>query len=138
MFDRVGSIIDPNQHSGTVFGWIENPDGKIKIGQFATAKVILPAENNWVSIPTSSVVEDEAGSVIFVQTDFEKHHFVRRKVKIAIRGREEMYVISKPDADLLEQGFEGLSGDETVLSRGANTVAAEWKDLQKKNKHKPD
>ena len=36
-FDQIGRIIDPNQHTAQVMGWVDNPGERLLIGQFVTA-----------------------------------------------------------------------------------------------------
>ena len=42
-FDQIGSIIDPNQHTALVMGWVDNPDGRLRVGQFVTVRVEIAA-----------------------------------------------------------------------------------------------
>ena len=44
-FDRIGSIIDPTQHTALVMGWVDNAAGTLRAGQFVTATVdVLPRQ----------------------------------------------------------------------------------------------
>ncbi len=133
-FEKFGSIIDPMQHTGSIFGMIPNPNRSLIIGQFVRVDIPLPPESNWVSIPTSAVVEEEDGTIVYVQKANQPGAFTRRKISIAVRGRRLMYVLMNPNASMRQIGIEGLSPGEKVLSKGAIQLAAEWKDLQKRSK----
>ena len=56
-FDQIGRIIDPNQHTAQVMGWVDNPGERLLIGQFVTALVKLPPSSNLVAVPASAVIE---------------------------------------------------------------------------------
>src|SRR5581483_1909374 len=57
VIDDIGYLIDQNQHTAPVKGHIDNPNGLIRGGQFATATVELPPPANVVQIPITSIVE---------------------------------------------------------------------------------
>ena len=65
--DEIGYIIDPNQHTAVIKGYIDNPGGKLRAGQFVTATVQLPPPEDVVEIPANAIVEDGRQSVVFVQ-----------------------------------------------------------------------
>src|SRR5262245_10928218 len=49
--EQVGSVIDPNQHTALVTGTVANPGGGLKVGQFVTASLELPAPAGQVEVP---------------------------------------------------------------------------------------
>ena len=55
-FDQVGCIIDPNQHTALVMGWVDNPDGRLRVGQFVTVHLEIPPSESEVVIPAAAVV----------------------------------------------------------------------------------
>ncbi len=60
-FDQVGCIIDPNQHTALVMGWVDNPDGKLRVGQFVTTRcrgVRRRRAKSW--FPTSATLCEES------------------------------------------------------------------------------
>ena len=40
-FEVIGDMVDPQQHTVTLMGWLENPLGKLRAGQFVTAEIPL-------------------------------------------------------------------------------------------------
>ena len=54
-FDQVGCIIDPNQHTAMVMGWVDNPDGRLRVGQFVTVHLEVPPPKSEVVIPASAL-----------------------------------------------------------------------------------
>jgi cobalt-zinc-cadmium efflux system membrane fusion protein len=66
--ERIGYVIDPNQHTALVTGRLENPSGAYRAGQFITATVELPPPADAVTVPIGALVEDGEQTVIFVQT----------------------------------------------------------------------
>jgi cobalt-zinc-cadmium efflux system membrane fusion protein len=90
----IGWLIDPNQHTAVIKGYIDNPNGMIRGGQFATATVELLALDGVVEIPTTAVVEDGRQSIVFVQTDAAKSHFEMRRVEVVSRYEKSVLVRS--------------------------------------------
>jgi len=72
-FDTIGRIIDPTQHSGALMGWVENSDGRFKIGQFINATIELPVNPSLVVVPTSALIEDGTWTKLWIETDKEHH-----------------------------------------------------------------
>ena len=50
-FDQVGCIIDPNQHTALMMGWVDNADGRLRVGQFITVGMELPPARHEVVDP---------------------------------------------------------------------------------------
>ena len=95
-FTEIGKLIDPNQHTAVIKGYIPNPGGKILAGQFATATVELLNSNDVVEIPNSALVEDGRQSVVFVQVDAAKQYYQMRRVEVTVRFENTVWVRSKP------------------------------------------
>jgi cobalt-zinc-cadmium efflux system membrane fusion protein len=83
--ERFGDIIDPNQHTALAVGHVENPEGRLKVGQTVTATVELPPAGDEVEIPATALVEDGRESVVFIQSDESKLRFMQRPVEVARR-----------------------------------------------------
>src|SRR5262249_40050398 len=77
--ERVGEVIDPNQHTALVCGRVDNVSGQLRVGQFVTAEVELLPSPGEVEVPTTGLVEDGRASILFVQPDPSKPVFVRRR-----------------------------------------------------------
>jgi cobalt-zinc-cadmium efflux system membrane fusion protein len=128
--DVIGKIIDPTQHSGAVMGSLDNRDGRLSIGQFVTATIQLPADPTMVAVPTSALIEDGEGGVVFVETDADRHEFARRKVAVVRRGRELAYIRSHPNGDEARGGAEALVAGQRVIVSGGLQLSSELSDLQ--------
>ena len=121
-FDKLGTIIDPMQHTGTVTGWVDNSRGRLFVGQFVTATVNLKADPELIAVPTLAVVESPDGPIVFVQTDAAQHEFTRRKVAVVVRGREQILLRRTPTPAEAAKGAEALGPTDAVLTRGAIEV----------------
>jgi cobalt-zinc-cadmium efflux system membrane fusion protein len=106
--EEIGDIIDPSQHTALVVGHVDNPQGRMRAGQFITATVELPPDPGEVEIPTSAVVEDGEESVVFVQPDPQQPRYALRRVSIIRHSQEVAYVRSVP----------GLQGTRDAAGRG--------------------
>ena len=67
--DEIGYLIDPNQHTAVIKGYVENPGKHIRGGQYVTATVNIPPPDDVVEIPTDALIEDGWQSLVFVQPD---------------------------------------------------------------------
>jgi len=123
-FEQTGPIIDPKVHTGVVLGWVNNENMTLAAGQFITATIELPADPNLVVIPTAALIEEGGLSYVFVETDAEKHEFVRRKIVVTRRGRRNLFVCG---ASAPEQGCGGdsLRVGERVIVTSVLELSAE-------------
>jgi len=117
--DRIGEIIDPNEHMALLAGLVQNPNGQLHAGQFITAVIDLPVERDVVEIPTRALVEDGDESVVFVQPDPQLLQFKMRRVSVARRTHDFVYVRSRLSPEQLKQGLEELHEGEHVMAAGA-------------------
>ena len=90
--ERIGEIVDPNQHTVLVSGLVDNANGELKVGQFITATVALPPQPGELEIPSGALVEDGRESIIFVQDDPNQTRFTRRRVSVVRRFHDVVYV----------------------------------------------
>src|SRR5262249_5477401 len=78
--DEIGYLIDPNQHTAVIKGYVDNPGQRIRAGQYVTATVSIPPPDDVVEIPTDALVDDGKQSLAFVHPDPARHQFTRRRV----------------------------------------------------------
>jgi cobalt-zinc-cadmium efflux system membrane fusion protein len=90
--ERFGDIIDPNQHTALAVGHVENPEGRLKVGQTVTATVELPPAGDEIEVAATALVEDGRESVVFVQPDASKLQFVQRPVEV-VRRLQDVVVL---------------------------------------------
>jgi cobalt-zinc-cadmium efflux system membrane fusion protein len=132
----IGLVVDPTQHTDPVMGLVDNASGELRVGQFVTATVNLPAPADVVSLPASAVDEDGADSIVFVQPDPERLRFVRRRVVVAMRLRDVVYVKSVLPEEDWKKGLQAVRPGEWVVTEGVVELKAELEDLQAKKKAK--
>jgi cobalt-zinc-cadmium efflux system membrane fusion protein len=94
--EEVGYLIDPNQHTAVIKGYIDNPKEQIRAGQFVAATVQIPPPRDVVEVPLDAIVEDGQSCVVFVQTDAQKHHYKMRRVQIVSRFEHTAFVRGRP------------------------------------------
>jgi cobalt-zinc-cadmium efflux system membrane fusion protein len=138
--EEVGYLIDPNQHTAIIKGYIDNPSEQIRAGQFVSATVRIPPPADVVEVPIGAVVEDGQYAVVFVQTDAGKHHYRMRRVQLTHRFEKTAFVRSKPfapngalTAEEKELGLlpkEPLLPGERVLKTGVGELKAALLDLE--------
>jgi cobalt-zinc-cadmium efflux system membrane fusion protein len=94
--DDISYIIDPNQHTAVVKGYIENKQARLRGGQFISATVELPPPEDVVEIPISAMIEDGQDTVVFVETDAARQQYTMRRIGLTNRFQDTVFVRSKP------------------------------------------
>ena len=128
-FNQIGNIIDPNQHTALVMGWVNNMSGRLRVGQFVTAEVDLPSNSAEVAVPVTSLVDEDAITYIFVQPDPRELTFTRRKV-LLVRRRDNLAYIEGRLNDERRAGYQPLEIGERVVTSGGLELASELANLQ--------
>ena len=122
-FDQVGCIIDPNQHTALVMGWVDNPDGKLRVGQFVNTRLEIPPPLGEVVVPASALCEESDRTFVFVQSD-GKSTYVRRSVAVIRRHGDKVYIRSQPTPEEKRRGLVPLApGEQVVISRVVQLAA---------------
>lgn len=130
-FESIGNVIDTAEHTAVVKGWLDNPDGELRVGQFVTAVVQLPNRPGLVMVPTSGLIDDGSRSYVFVVRDQEKTMFTRREVKISRRGAVMALLESRPALDSTGQSHpEPIEAGELVVSSGTMELAGAYHVLE--------
>jgi len=126
-FDMIGTIIDPDDHTGVVLGWLDNSKENLAANQFITATVALPADPHLVTVPSTALIEQGDASFVFVETDAARHEFQRRKVTVKRRWRHTVYICRRSgEADEANGcGADSLKVGERVIVSGVLEFSAE-------------
>ncbi len=134
-FDLIGTIIDPDDHTGVVMGWLDNSRENLAANQFITATVQLPADPHLVTIPSTALIEQGDASYVFVETNAERHEFTRRKVDVKRRWRKSVYVCRAADEtiDANGCGADSLKVGERVISAGVLEFSADLDALKSRS-----
>ncbi len=128
--ERIGDVVDPNQHTVALQGWIDNVDGRLRSGQFVTATIDSPPAAGLVSLPSSAVIDQGATGILFVSPDKDVGQFSRRTVSIARRSFGEVWIHVTPDEESLRAGASGLAEGEWVVTSGALSLDGTMRNLQ--------
>lgn len=122
--DRIGEIIDPNDHMALLAGLVFNTNDQYHAGQFITAVVDLPREIDIVEVPTRALVEDGDESIVFVESDAEPHRYTMRRVQVVRRNAEKVFLRSRLSPEQKQQGLEEVHEGERVVAAGALELKA--------------
>ncbi len=138
--EEISFIIDPNQHTAVVKGYVENPGKHIRGGQYVTATVQIPPPDGVVEIPVDALVDDGRQSLVFVQPDAAKRQFTMRRVHVTHRFERTVFVRSTPipkeeqltpsEAEEGLQPKEPLRPGERVLLAGSLELKSVVVDLE--------
>jgi cobalt-zinc-cadmium efflux system membrane fusion protein len=140
--EEIGYLIDATQHTAVVKGYIDNPDGKLRAGQFVSATVNLPPPPEVVEVPLTALAEDGRQSFVFVQTDPDRPRYTMRRVKVTHRFEKTAFVRSRLDPKDEEltsqeqaQGFQRLQPlkpGERYITSGVLELRAALEDKESK------
>jgi cobalt-zinc-cadmium efflux system membrane fusion protein len=138
--DEIGYLIDPNQHTAVIKGYIDNPQGRLRAGQFVSVTIDLPPPPDVVEIDMSAVVDDGRQCVVFVQPNPSVGQYTIRRVLLTHRFDRTAFVRSRlTDADRQlkpeekEQGVrvpEPLRPGERVITAGVLELKKELEDRE--------
>jgi hypothetical protein len=130
--EEIGYLIDPNQHTAVIKGYVDNPGQRLRSGQFVSATVPIAPPDEVVEIPIDALVDDGKQAVVFVQTG--KEQYTMRRVQVTHRFDRRVFVRSTPIPEEerltsmeLEEGLlpkEALQPGERVLVTGAGELKA--------------
>jgi len=131
---KIGLVVDPMQHTDPIMGLVDNSSGELRVGQFVTATVHLPAPPKVVSLPSSALAEDGAESIVFVQPDPAQPRYVRRRVSVAMRLRDVVYVHSELTKAERKKGLQEVKPGEILVTEGVLELQAALEELQARAK----
>lgn len=144
--EEIGYILDANQHTAVVKGYIDNPQSKLRAGQFVSATVTLPPPPDVVEVPLTALAEDGKQSFVFIQADPAKPYYTMRRVKVTHRFETTAFVSSQlaPEEEKLTslekaQGMQPrqvLKPGERVLTSGVLELRAALEDKESKAEKK--
>ncbi|QVL32373.1 efflux RND transporter periplasmic adaptor subunit [Telmatocola sphagniphila] len=125
--DEIGYLIDPNQHTAVIKGYVENPGLRLRAGQYVSATVPVSPPADVVEIPIDALIDDGNQSVVFVQMDPSKPIYTMRRVQVTHRYEKTVFVRSKPfpkDEQLTEKEAEDGLLPREELKPGERVVYA--------------
>lgn len=129
-FSLVGSVIDQTLRTAPIVGWLDNQDRKLRVNQFITATIELPADPAMVKLPTTALVEEGNTAAIFVESDADRHEVTRRVVAVTRRGEKMVFVRAQPNDEERKDGAMPLHVGERVVMSGAWELDSELTNLQ--------
>lgn len=130
VFDFIGEIIDPGQHTALVTGRVDNPGDRLRANQFINATVELPPSPGEVVIPATALIDDGLASVVFVQPDPSKPEFTRRRVAVGRRFPDTVTVLSQLSDRQKAKGLQPVRAGERVVRSSAVELKKALDELQ--------
>lgn len=109
----IGHVIDPNQHTAIVTGWVDNPTGKLRVGQLARATIEMPQPEGWLAAPLSALIDLGDRSCLLVVRRDNPWMIQRRWVTVARRTPTEAWL--QPESSTTETE-PPLLGERVVTS----------------------
>jgi RND family efflux transporter MFP subunit len=103
-----GGMVDPVSRTVPVVLEFPNPDARLRVGAFVTARVHTGEEQEALAVPRGAIVNDAGTEIVYVQHGGER--FERRVVRTGLRDGAQVAIV------------DGLAPGERVVSRGAYLV----------------
>jgi len=122
--DKIGDLIDPNQHTALVLGRVDNPDERMRAGQFITATVEEPPPPGEVEVPTTALVEDGVDSVVLVQERPDRLAYTLRHVAVTARYQDVVHLRGAGRATKGDKKLVALAPGDRVVVAGAVELKA--------------
>ena len=91
-FELVGNLIDPDQRTGVLMGWIDNPESALSVGQFVTAEIALAADPDLVMVPRAAVQSSATQSAAVLVKSADQSTFARCPVEI-VRSLSDKLIV---------------------------------------------
>ena len=103
--DFVSRVMDETSRTVKARISLDNPDGRLRPGMFATVSITALGGSGLLAIPTSAVLSDDGRDFVFVR--YLENYFVRRAV---VKGLE---------SDGFVEILDGLQPEQLVVVDGA-------------------
>jgi len=130
VFETIGNVIDVNQHTAIVKGWLDNPDGNLRVGQFVSTTIDLPNPSGLVMVPISSLIDDGSRTFVFIAADRDRTTLTLREVKLVKRGAVMALLQSRPTSDSSGDGHpRPVAVGELVVTSGVMELSKAMHDL---------
>jgi cobalt-zinc-cadmium efflux system membrane fusion protein len=130
---RLAPSLDYAQHTPLLVGLVDNPKSNLLVGQFVTATIYVPLPDNLVEVPTSALNEEKGQSIVFVQSDPEKHplDFTLRPVAVVHRFKDVVYVRGAAAGleEPLPDGAQPLHPGDRVVTESVVELTKALRDL---------
>jgi len=128
-FLTVAKGFDVNTRTAVTVFTIENKDRALWPGSYATVRLIAPVESGVMTIPTSAMVFQEAGTQVVVMTDGDRVHYKPIVVAKMLDSTVEVEEgISSDDRIVNNPSTALLEGDQVRIvkpARGYDLVSGE-------------
>lgn len=108
MVHHVSPSVTPNSRTLTVEAQIQNPDGLLKPGQFATVRILQPESDPAVLVPARAVHTESGTSRVYVIKDG--------------RAQQRLVQLGQAEGDLVEIK-SGVSADEQVATSNVELLS---------------
>lgn len=128
--------IETNQRSPILQGLVKNPGGEYLSNMAVSVTIPVPPPPDVVEVPATALVDEGDRAYVFVQPDGGKSEYVMRRVAVAQRYRDVVYVRSRSSAaDAKRNGgpkVVPLEAGQFVVVSGALEMKAALDELQSK------
>lgn len=107
----VAAVLDEKTRTMQARIEIDNKDGHLKPGSFATAVLKIVTNPNGLSVPPAAIQRQKSETIVFVQAG--EGGFKRRAVKLGEKSRDAVEIVA------------GLAAGETVVTSGSFILKSE-------------
>lgn len=105
LVDFIGSTMNETTRTVKARVTLENDEGKLRPGMFATVSLVFGDGGNGAAVPSSAVLSDEGRDFVFIR--YLDDYFLRRQVRMGRMTGDFVEIV------------EGLSPGQTIATRGS-------------------
>jgi cobalt-zinc-cadmium efflux system membrane fusion protein len=125
---QISPVLDPIR--GTLFGRLDNKDGRLLVGQFVTITIAVSERRQELAVPASALVEEGGKAYVLVQPDADKLQYALRRVTVVRRDRDVVHLLTLLTPAQRQQGGRTLRPGDRVITAGAVELKALLEDLK--------
>ena len=114
-------------------GWVDNPDGRLRVGQFVTVHLEVPPPKSEVVIPAAALCEEGGRTTVFLHPEGTQE-YVRRQVIVSRRSGDKVYLRSQVTAEERQRGLEPLAAGQLVVTSRIAQLTASLNELKSAGK----
>lgn len=118
----IGQVLDETTRTVQVRCKLDNPDGRLMPGMYATIAVESAADDKAFVIPLTAVFTEGDADYVFVALD--DNHYRQRRVEIGLRMKDQAVI------------KQGLQANEMLVTEGALMLRAE-EEVEIESTHQP-
>ena len=90
-------------------GWVDNPDGLLRVGQFVTVHLAIPPAKSEMVVPAAALCEEGGRTTVFLHPEGTRK-YIRRQVIVLRRSGDKVFLRGQVTAEERRRGWSRWRG----------------------------